>query len=482
MQTEGQCRVNLGKLRLKLLYAGEVIPGLTHIGKEDFENFKQAVQALEDQKSRLEAREETAFKRETELQAELTILKQEKAALESERHQFFEAAKVQNEEAITLKQRIAQLLLVQEETVSELGSIYTTDLGVTRNTQHCETEMEALRVQVAACRLEGLEAELLKREMDLCEDILVGVMNGDDTRKLSLQISVVKNRMVQSRGKQVMRDAEKMASSIRSTMTLLQGNSRSLEKSKSKIREELMKKLGTPIMSPTKTPPGEAVRYRSTGRLAPPPKPVIVTMESIASPMDSPQITTLHNTDFNISTIETRKASYSPEKSRFKQEDELQKLKMDIRRLKEKLEKYRHVERRLVEERARNKIEEKKLKHISQLLSNREKQVEERESRLALNSDLVSLEAAKSLSTAEARSYLKQRAQTLQDKAEKLVSDQNRLEQDKLNVKVLRDEAMELQRMAEKERRRLAKEGVRLESERKKMQGTLEALNGFCRT
>lgn len=482
MQKEGQSRIHLGQLQLQCCYSGDPLPDLTRIGKEDFEVFQSAVKALEDQKTRLEDRESSALKRESELQAELDVLKQEKTALENERQQFFEAAKVQNEEAITLKQRIAQLLLVQEEAISDIGSIYTTttELGVSRNTQKLESETEMLRTQVAECRLEGAEAEALKREMDLCEDILVGVLNGDDSRKLYLQMTVVKNRMVQSRGRQVMRDAEKMATSIRSTMTLLLENSRSLEKSKSKIKEELLKKLGTPTRTPAKSPPSEVNRYRASSRLMPP-KPVIVTMESITSPMGSPQTTTIKE-GFDLSMIEGRKSSLSPDKLGFKRDEDVQKLKIDIRRLKEKLEKYRNVERRLVEERARNKIEEKKLKNINQLLSTREKALEEREQALAVNSDLITLEAAKSLSTAEARSLLKIRAQALQEKAEKLYNDQSRLEQDRLNVKALKDEAVELQRMVEKERKRLAKEEVRLANERKKMQGTFEILNGFCRS
>lgn len=481
LRTEGQCRLHLGRLKLQVLYSGDPLPSLTHVSKEDLDTFQTAVKALEDQKSRLEQREDFASKRESELRAELNILKQEKTTLESERQQFFEAAKVQNEEAITLKQRIAQLLLVQEESISDIGSIYTTaDLGVTRNTQHLETEMDVLRGQVAECRLEGTEAEALKREMDLCEDVLVGVLNGDDSRKLYLQMTVVKNRMVRSRGKQVMRDAEKMATSIRSTMTLLLENTRSLEKSKSKIKEELMKKLGTPISTPAKSPPGEVNRYRTTSRLLPP-KPVIVTMESITSPMGSPQTTTIKE-GFDLSVIEGRKSSFSPDKHGYKQDDEVQKLRTDNRRLREKLEKYRHVERRLVEERARNKIEEKKLRNISQLLTTREKTLTEREQSLAVASDLITLETAKSLSTAEARSYMKHRAQTLQDQAEKLFNSQSRLEQDHLNVKMLKDEAVELQRMVEKERKRLAKEETRLENERKKMQGTYDMLNGFCRS
>ena len=197
--------------------------------------------------------------------------------------------------------------------------------------------------------------------------------------------------------------------------------------------------------------------------------------------MGSPQTTTLKE-GFDLSVIEGRKSSLSPEKQSYKRDEELQKLRMDIRRLKEKVEKYRHVERRLVEERSRNKIEEKKLKNISQLLAIREKTLSEREESLAVHSDLVTLEAAKCLSTAEARSFLKLRAQALQDKTEKLLLEQSRLEQERLNVKTLKDEAMELQRMVEKERKRLAKEEVRLENERKKVQGSYEMLNGFCRS
>jgi len=481
LQRQGQCRLHLGRLKLQILYSGDPLPSLTHISKEDLDTFQTAVKALEDQKSRLKQREDSASKRELELQAELNVLKQEKAALESERQQFFEAAKVQNEEAITLKQRIGQLLLVQEESISDIGSIYTTaELGVTRDTQHLETEMDVLRGQVADCKLEGTDAETLKREMELCEDILVGVLNGDDPRKLYLQMTVVKNRMVRSRGKQVMRDAEKMATSIRSTMTLLLENTRSLEKSKSKIKEELLKKLGTPLCTPAKSPPGETNRYRSISRLLPP-KPVIVTMESITSPMGSPQTTTIKE-GFNLSVIEGRNSSFSPEKRSYKHEDELQKLHSDIRRLKEKLDKYRRVERRLVEERARNKIEEKKLRHIGQVLTTREKDLKDREQSLAVASDLITLEVAKSLSTAEARSFMKLRAQALQVIADKLAIDQGKLEQERLNVSTLKDEAVELQRMVEKQRKRLVKEEIRLEGEKKKMNTSHEMLTGFCRS
>ena len=483
LQTTHRCLLHLGSYTINASYKGDLDAGsLISSSTEELSEMQIACRILTDQRKQMEEREQIMMRTEeklkeevVELRGRLNELRAEKAQMEEEHERLISEAKRQNVEALTLKEKIEGLLLVQEESASDLSSIYASEVpSMSISHIQFDTEVETLRRQVRSLPLDSPDFPLIKRELDLTEDILVGVINGDDPRKLFLQITVVKNRLVQHQGKQVMRDAEKMAMSIKSTLNALEHN-RAMQKSKNRIKEELLKRLSTPQFTPMRSPSRT-------------PKPVIVTMESVMSPIDSPQ--TSHRQDFDLSVVEPKKPPKSPmmhsdgdvQHQLELAQDRTTKLRNHVKDLQAKLDKYRAQEKRIIEASARVKISEKRLSHFKETFETREKLLVAREVEMGTLEDNLRREAAKSLNTREAREFLSMRAKNLAEQNARLEHETTLLELQKTELRAGREELNEVRRTIDKERKKLLRDQARVEKQRKKVMDSKKELEDFLQT
>lgn len=444
------------------------------------EDFQVIWQVLQQQKSHLASKEQEFAQKEASFQAELAAFTQTKQLLSEEHERFVAAAKKQTAEAMTLKDKIELLLHEQQESVFDLESLCGEESDQQTGARaECEAELELLRKQVKSLDLGGAEGAFIRQEMDLAEDILVEVMNGENPKKLYLQVSVIKNRLIQYQGKQVIRDAEKMASTINSTILALE-NDRQFIKSKERIKEQLIRRLTTPITSPNRSPRRSPIRSTTEAVVRKDPLPTSkLTLEAIISPKGSPrrlqepflfppkEPRTTMNKDDNLRRI-TQELQETCQKQRTK-----------MWKMAEKLDQYQKLEMKLVRDKANIVVKEKQLQLWKDLLKNKECDINQRELAVGEKEDKLRQTLARSLSVREVKDFLVLTAKSLVEQNQK-VSDTLRLvEVRKAEVRLGEESLNQMKALLDRERRVVSKVHTRMERERRQVSRSKQELAKF---
>jgi len=446
---------------------------------DQHEDFQVIWQVLQQQKAHLASKEQEFAKKEADFQAELTAFQQAKQLLSEEHERFVFAAKKQTADATTLKDRIELLLHEQQESVFDLESLCGTEIEQQSGARvECEAELELLRKQVKSLDLDSNEAAMIRQEMDLAEDVLVEVMNGENPKKLHLQVSVIKNRLLQFQGKQVIRDAEKMASSINSTILALE-NDRQFVKSKERIKEKLIRRLTTPMTSPNRSPRRSPVRS-TTDIVRREALPVSkLTLDSIASPKGSPRRV---QEPFLFPSKEPRTTMNKDDTlRRMTQElqETCQKQRIKLCKMAEKLDQYQKLEMKLVRDKANIAVKEKQLQLWKDLLKQKESDINLREVVAGEKEDQLRQSLARSVTVREARELLAITSKSLVEQSQKVAESLRFVEVRKAEVRLGEESINQMKALLDRERRVVSKVHARMERERKQVAKSKQELTKF---
>lgn len=445
---------------------------------EQHEDFQVIWQVLQQQKAHLASKEQEFTKKEADFHAELATFTHAKQLLSEEHERFVTAAKKQTAEAMTLKDRIELLLHEQQESVFDLESLCGESDQQTGARAECEAELELLRKQVKSLDLDGAEGTGIRQEMDLAEDILVEVMNGENPKKLYLQVSVIKNRLIQYQGKMVIRDAEKMASTINSTILALE-NDRQFIKSKERIKEKLIRRLTTPITSPNRSPRRSPIRSTTEVVRKDTLPTSKLTLDAIISPKGSPRRV---QEPFLFPPKEPRTTmSKDDTLRRVTQElqETCQKQRTKMWKMAEKLEQYQKLEMKLVRDKANLVVKEKQMQLWKDLLKSKECDINQRELAVAEKEDHLRQTLARSLSIREVKDFLVLTSKSLIEQSQK-VSDSLRLvEVRKAEVRLGEESLNQMKALLDRERRVVSKVHTRMERERRQVSRSKQELAKF---
>lgn len=470
----------IGPITIEARVIGEksVKPDLS-VHTDQHEDFQVIWQVLQQQKAHLSSKELELAKKEADFQAELAAFQQAKQLLSEEHERFVSAAKKQTADATTLKDRIELLLHEQQESVFDLESLCGTEIELQSGARvECETELELLRKQVKSLDLDSDESALIRQEMDLAEDILVEVMNGENPKKLHLQVSVIKNRLLQFQGKQVIRDAEKMASSINSTILALE-NDRQFVKSKERIKEKLIRRLTTPMTSPNRSPRRSPVRS-TTDIVRKEVLPVSkLTLDSIVSPKGSPRRV---QEPFLFPAKEPRTTMNRDDTlRRMTQElqETCQKQRIKLCKMAEKLDQYQKLEMKLVRDKANIAVKEKQLQLWKDLLKQKESEINIRETAAGEKEDQMRQTLARSVTVREARELLSVTSKSLVEQSQKVADSLRFLEVRKAEVQLGEESINQMKALLDRERRVVAKVHARMERDRKQVVKSKQELAKF---
>ena len=448
----------------------------------NFEGFQVIWDVVKQQKARLDAKEKDFAKKEAEFKAEYASFTQAKSLLQEEHDRFVTAAKRQTADAVTLKERIETLLHDQQESVFDLESLCGAEPEQQSTARiECEAELDSLRKQVKLLSPTGADGTLIRHEMDLAEDILVEVMNGENPKKLHVQINVVKNRLIQYQGKQVIRDTEKMASNINFTIQALE-NDRFFVKSKERIKEKVIRRLTTPGTSPIQSPRRSPVR--SMGNISQIEKKDTspagkLVLDAIISPKNSSR--TMQES-FAFPQKEPRTTPHKDEATRRLVQDlqeTCQKQRTKLHQIAERLEKYQQLEMRLVRDKANLAVKEKQLLLWKDLLGAKEVRLNKWEVEMAKEEDQLRLTLARSLNMREARELLALTALKMTEQSQKVAEVVRQVEVQKAELKLGQENLQQLRHLLQRERKVVEKVHARMERERKQLARSKQELMNF---
>ena len=349
--------------------------------------------------------------------------------------------------AVNLRDKIEELVLDSPtENIPTTSTQDVSDSPVSLSGQRHESELAELRKAVDVLNPEEEETTAIRKELDRAEEISLGVASGQDPKKLYMQLALVQKGLLQLRGKKALNGVSKAISLISTINTPHEDELRRLQQSKSRILSDLLRKHSTSSH---------------------PPKPVIVTMETVSSAMDSPAASRIMDFDFLLDKRGFDRGKETELRKRLETvEDRVGKLRNLIREQQVKLQKYRDEEKRLIEDKNRVKLAEKRLDAYREILEKQGKVIAGREMEVAVKSDNLRVEAAEIVGMEEAREYLVLKAETLQQENHKIGLENRLLEIKKAEMEQMEEEMKHVRRLLQEQTEQYWKEREVIEKEK----------------
>lgn len=408
----------------------------------------------------LEAREQALLLKEEALQCEYNLLKQQQAALACEQQRLVLSTQQQAIQAISLKERIEDLLQEQRSSLLDI-STSSQSLSLPPETPTVyEADLKALKAQIPDVNLEENEGISVKREMERAEEM---VRNREDASKIRLQLTIARNHIIQFKGHLLAKEAEKMAKSVNMSMQAL-GSDLLFQRSKNRIKEQLLQKMRSAATSPranigTKSP---FKRWEAS------------SYSYVNSPMRT-----------SIEEVQIRKS--------LETEDKQERLKLQVNRLEERnkqlservtmlqerLDKYKSTDMDLADKRGKVKAGIRRCIAIQNALSKQETALSDREMRISMHEDSLRTALSRTFTGAEAREFLALRAKALTEQQQHLMRDWAFVDLAKTDLAAEKERVMEDSGRLERDKERLGRKWERLDKERKQLDAVrsrLEAL------
>lgn len=312
--------------------------------------------------------------------------------------------------------------------------------------QH-EDELAAIRKQVQILNPEGEEETAIRKELDIAEDISMGVASGQDPKKLYVQLALVEKGLLQLRGRRAMQEAAKAVSGITAKRTS-EKELRRLQQSKDRILAEILRNAES---KPAKT-----------ANLATP-KPVIVSLETVSSAMDSPAASRIIDFDF---LLDKRERETELRKRLEAVEDRVDKLRHLLKEQQSKLQRYRDAEKQLLVDKARLRTSERRLQLYKNTLEALEMALFAREQEIAAKTDALRDEAAELVGRDEAVEYLALKAEALEQENHRIALENTLIALKRTEIVGEKEEIAEVRRLLESQNRQLERERQGLDREK----------------
>ena len=408
--------------------------------------------------SNLEAREQCLKSQELAFQSEYRLFQQQKSSFEFEHRRLIHSTQQQALEAISLKERIQDLLQEQQSSFLDLSSA-SQSLHLPSATAVYEADLRALQEQIAGMDLAGSEGIAVKKAVDKAEEM---ARNEEDSRKIRLQVTIARNQIVQFKGNLLVKDAEKMARNVNLSMQAL-GSDLLFQRSKNRIKEQLLKKMRSAAVSPrsnVRTDPQSPSQYWELP-------------SNMSSPMRNSRESDRKR--LNLETSERLKVQELNQRT--------SQLSEQIAHLQERLGKYEALEKDLVEKRMKAKSGIRRCIALQSALSKQETALSAREIRICEREDGLRAALARTLTPSESQEFLSISAQTLFKQQQQMMQDWTRVDIAKAQLEAEKGKIQEEKERLGREKDRVGRKWGRLELQReqlvavrKKLEALLPAL------
>lgn len=356
----------------------------------------------------------------------------------------------------TLQDRIEGLLTPD----IPLHADHIDDISAEISLPKYENELLSLRKQVQFLNPEGEAEAAIRKELDIAEEISLGVASGQDPKKLYVQLTLVEKSLLQLRGHKAMQEAGKVIAGIAGKMNW-EEESRKLQLSKDRILAD--------IMSKADCKPVKAANL-------PTPKPVIVSLETVSSAMDSPAASRIIDFDF---LLDKRERETELRKRLESVEERVDKLRSLLKEQHLKLQRYRDTEKQLLIDKTRLKNNERRLQLYKTTLERQERELFAREQELAAKTDALRDEAAEIVGREDALEYLAIKAEALEQENHKITLENTLIALKRTEIESEKEEIREVRRLLEGQNRECMREREALEREKALVSQSKTELEGF---
>lgn len=449
LQKSGFARVPIGAFQVEAVLR---FPATLEIGSSGSRNPGIELSDCILSYSQLKAREQTLISQELAFQSEYRLFQQQKSTLESEHRRLMQSTQQQALEAISLKERIQDLLQEQQSSFLDLSSASQSLNLPPAGAAVYEADLRALQEQIAGMNLAGSDGIAVKRAVEKAKEM---AKNEEDSRKIRLQVTIARNQVVQFKGNLLAKDAEKMAKNVNLSMQAL-GSDLLFQRSKNRIKEQLMKKMRSAAVSPRPN-----IRTDSQS-----PSQYWESPSNMSSPMRISR-----EEDRTKVTWETRdRAKLQELQLRNRQLGE------QVASLQERLEKYEALEKDLIEKRMKAKSGIRRCLALQNALSKQETALSAREMRICEEENSLRAALAKSFTASESQEFLAIRAQALLEQQQQIMKDWTRVDIAKAQLAAETEKVQEEREKLGREKERIRRKRKQIVDVRKKVEALLPVL------